>query len=257
MRSRTSTKILVISFPILCLPASHADVLATFDSAAIAAFQTGKSVAGFDNFQVPPPYFMPLPLDAFADCGIVITGNLEGTMPTYVEQIPQLGHFGPTLSPPNIIGGGGPNGTDFRTPLRFDFPLGAIAIGAHSDWTGSRTRLSAFRADGSLIEQVEGDQGMFMGIRTAENIHHATWVWVFDQGAGGFTLDNVTYLLPPSACTSDLTADRQIGLSDLSLLLSSFGRTDASHADGDFDCDHDVDLSDLSRLLSDFGTICP
>jgi hypothetical protein len=56
----------------------------------------------------------------------------------------------------------------------------------------------------------------------------------------------------------DLDGDCQIGLSDLSALLSNFGTLDGARPDqGDLDGDGDVDLADLTTTLSGFGLNCP
>ncbi len=46
-------------------------------------------------------------------------------------------------------------------------------------------------------------------------------------------------------------------LPDQLSLLTSFGSTGQTFADGDIDLDGDVDLTDLSLLLSTFGQSCP
>lgn len=53
-------------------------------------------------------------------------------------------------------------------------------------------------------------------------------------------------------CPGDLTDDLVVDLSDLALLLSSYGVNDG----GDMDCDGDTDLNDLAFLLSLYGTFC-
>lgn len=59
-------------------------------------------------------------------------------------------------------------------------------------------------------------------------------------------------------CQGDLDLDGQVGLSDLTILLGSFGaEAGAAAVGGDSDCDGDVDLSDLSVFLSRFGVACP
>jgi len=58
-------------------------------------------------------------------------------------------------------------------------------------------------------------------------------------------------------CLGDVTGDRRIGLDDLALLLSNFGRpSGATTEDGDIDGDQAVTLLDLAILLSRFGTLC-
>ena len=58
-------------------------------------------------------------------------------------------------------------------------------------------------------------------------------------------------------CPGDLDGDGQVGLSDLSVQLASFGTpSGADPSDGDLDGDGDVDLEDLSLMLSFFGDTC-
>jgi hypothetical protein len=58
-------------------------------------------------------------------------------------------------------------------------------------------------------------------------------------------------------CPGDFDNDEQVGLSDLTILLSNYGTTSgAEEDDGDMDGDGDVDLSDLTLFLSEYGTLC-
>src|SRR5262245_34633459 len=68
--------------------------------------------------------------------------------------------------------------------------------------------------------------------------------------------DNIRIAWSAAPCLGDLDGDGVVGLSDLTLLLSHFGATEAEAADGDLDGDADVDLADLTILLSRFGAIC-
>lgn len=55
----------------------------------------------------------------------------------------------------------------------------------------------------------------------------------------------------------DTNADRNVDLSDLTQLLSSYGLLVGGTPElGDFDNDGDVDLGDLTNLLAHFGTTC-
>ena len=176
--------------------AAAASVLSTFDAAATAAFQSGRTVLNFDELVVPPgPCYVPLDRNQYAAQGILISAMADGTVQTHLAQIPGCGHFGPTQSPPNIIGGGtGPNTSGWRESVRFDFPVAANAIGGSSDWTGSNTTLTAYTADGTVIASVSGDQGAFLGIQEP-GIAYAVWKWNWDESAGGFSLDNITFSL--------------------------------------------------------------
>ncbi len=71
--------------------------------------------------------------------------------------------------------------------------------------------------------------------------------------------DPATVTVNPAGnnCPEDLNGDGTIDLNDLSMLLTNFGTTGASPADGDLDGDGDVDLTDLSQMLTVFGTACP
>jgi hypothetical protein len=53
-------------------------------------------------------------------------------------------------------------------------------------------------------------------------------------------------------CQADLDGDGQIGLADLTILLSAYGVNNQ----GDLDGDSMTDLSDLTLLLSRFGASC-
>lgn len=58
-------------------------------------------------------------------------------------------------------------------------------------------------------------------------------------------------------CTGDVNGDSSVNLSDLAILLASFGtQTGATLGDGDLDGDGDVDLTDLALLLGAFGAEC-
>ncbi len=79
----------------------------------------------------------------------------------------------------------------------------------------------------------------------------------YDTLTGSGSVDNPANLIPlPPPCVGDLDGDRQVGLTDLSILLSNFGTSGATPETGDLDGDGDVDLADLSTLLNVFGQSC-
>ncbi len=200
-RSATSPLVsLMVTAGLSLASGAAATVLSTVDPGAIAAFQSGRTVLDFDELEVPAgPCYIPLDRNQYAAQGIVISAQADGSDQTNLAQMPGCGHFGATLSPPNIIGGGtGPGSLAWRESVRFDFPAGANAIGANSDWSGSNTTLTAYRADGSVIASVSGDQGAFMGILEPD-IAYAVWQWNYDEAVVGFSLDNVTFSLAASA----------------------------------------------------------
>lgn len=174
-----------------------ASVISTTDTTAISAFKSGRVVLNFDELVVPSgPCYVPLNPNQYAASGIIISARADGSFQTNLAQLPGCGHFGSTLSAPNIIGGGtGPGSLAWRESVRFDFPTPANAIGANSDWSGSNTTLTAYNSVGGVIASVSGDQGNFMGI-AEPGIAYAVWKWNFDQSVVGFSLDNVTFSIP-------------------------------------------------------------
>ena len=60
-------------------------------------------------------------------------------------------------------------------------------------------------------------------------------------------------LLEPDTCPADVTADNQIDLADLNLVLANFGQMSS---DGDTNDDGQVDLVDLNAVLGAFGSPC-
>jgi hypothetical protein len=227
--------------------------LSTYDGPTIAAFKAGRTVLTFDEINVSaPPYYLPLNADTYLSLGISIRARTDGSVQTYVAQLPQLGDFGPTLSPPNVIGGGpGPDG--WRQAIRFDFVgLPATAFGANTDWTGSNTTLTAYDATDTVIASVSGDQGSFMGV-VAPGISHAIWTWNHDESVVGFSLDNVTFSSP---LPGDVDGDGHVDVVDLLYFVDAFGSAsgDANYDPTcDFNSDGSVDVVDLLILVENFG----
>jgi hypothetical protein len=62
----------------------------------------------------------------------------------------------------------------------------------------------------------------------------------------------------PCTMTGDIDGDGDVDLTDLAVLIGSFGtQFGATIAEGNLDGDSDVDLADLALLLSAFGEACP
>lgn len=79
----------------------------------------------------------------------------------------------------------------------------------------------------------------------------------FDLARMGFIVlrwNDPPVVLP---CPADFNGDYNVDLTDLGILLSNFGMTGATSADGDTNGDGLVNLTDLGQVLSDFGALCP
>ncbi len=84
----------------------------------------------------------------------------------------------------------------------------------------------------------------------------ATWAGAGTTCADGNSNGTADACEAP-ACPGDLDGNSQVNISDLSILLSSFGLPGgASYEQGDLDGDGDVDISDLTLMLSSFGSTC-
>lgn len=72
-----------------------------------------------------------------------------------------------------------------------------------------------------------------------------------------FLADNMLVTLAAAPCPGDLTGDRAVNLSDLSLLLSNYGvMGSATPGQGDLNGDGNIDLSDLAAMLAQYGVVC-
>ncbi len=61
----------------------------------------------------------------------------------------------------------------------------------------------------------------------------------------------------PPGEMSDLNADGQVDLADLTILLANHGKTNVLYDDGDFSGDGTIDLVDLTVMLQNYGQACP
>ncbi|MFN0137913.1 MAG: immunoglobulin domain-containing protein [Phycisphaerae bacterium] len=76
----------------------------------------------------------------------------------------------------------------------------------------------------------------------------------------GTTVSDIATVTIRTPCVGDINEDLEVGLTDLSLLLGSFGLcngTPGFNAAADLNDTNCVDLTDLSMLLAVFGTECP
>jgi hypothetical protein len=63
-------------------------------------------------------------------------------------------------------------------------------------------------------------------------------------------------ITPTAPCLGDANGDGIVNFTDLSAVLTEFGRT-GEGLSCDFDNDGDVDFDDLNGVLSNFGNTCP
>ena len=57
-------------------------------------------------------------------------------------------------------------------------------------------------------------------------------------------------------CDGDLDGDNDVDLGDMAILLSNYGKMDATREEGDLDGSSVVDLADLALLLALYGLLC-
>jgi probable HAF family extracellular repeat protein len=144
---------------------------------------------------------------------------------------------------------------DIGVPSGFDFS-GAVAIGAGRQIVGtagvlgsggSLNRAFLWRAGAGVdLNALVSGQVILLG---GTAINERGEILAFGR-SGGYPV--AVLLWPQLAIRTDLDHDGNVGLSDLALLLSAFGRSNS----GDVDNDGTTGLSDLSLLLSQFGTLC-
>jgi hypothetical protein len=164
--------------------------------------------------------------------------------------------------------------------VQFGAPSGETAYAAAPDGAGG-IYLSGV-TNGSLFGASEGGRDVWLAHYDGEGnqlwsdqFGASDWEWpnsAAADGAGGFYVAGTTgsSLGGPNAgqidawfarygtlCLGDVDADRDVDLSDLTILLLHFGTpSGAAYADGDLDADGDVDISDLTLLLASYGTTC-
>ncbi|MFN0135658.1 MAG: M1 family aminopeptidase [Phycisphaerae bacterium] len=128
----------------------------------------------------------------------------------------------------------GYNNVTFTRTLTFAAPLspGSYELTVADTVTGGGIRLDGEVADALASSSLPSGDGQPLGNAVVR-----------------FTVS------PP--CPFDLNGDGQIGLTDLSVVLSNFGiASGATASQGDFNGDGAVDLTDLSSLLAVFGANC-
>ncbi|RZJ10948.1 MAG: hypothetical protein EOP39_07510 [Rubrivivax sp.] len=204
-------RLLAVASAAAVMPAAHAVALVTTDASAVAMFQAGGSVLGFDD--LPPnggggsagntgvPIQPASQLSSqFISMGVRFSSDGG---PVGIVSVKGLGNQADARSAFNLLGGsngGGPLPVlDYFRPIVLNFVLadGSTAsttnrVGAWNDPTGSLIRLSVFDMNGSLLESAEAAQGNFIGI-THAGIASASFTYVATQSQAGFSLDDVSF----------------------------------------------------------------
>ena len=197
----------VLAVMVLIPSVAHASVIATTDTAAIAAFQSGAEIVTFEgiagitafNNQTPGTVVQAGAALKNQIAGLTFFSNaIEGPA---VLNLTGFGNIGDAESQPNVLSGTSPDGPAGEAvicficfiEIRFASPVSRV--GAFNDPTGSIVELLATDAGGGTIfETVQGDQGEFIGADTGtNNIERALFQFISTQGVQGFTLDNLTF----------------------------------------------------------------
>ncbi len=161
---------------------------------------------------------------------------------------------------------GGANWTNVETIGPANTPVGwsLRTINPHELAPGATQIVLRFiasdRGAGSIVEALVDDLSI-VGIACGAALDDCDRNGVVDSddlasGRGADNNDNGV-LDACDGCVGDLTGDFTRDLSDLSLLLSTFGRCENIDPRADMNADGCVDVTDLAWLLSVFGTPCP
>jgi len=133
----------------------------------------------------------------------------------------------------------------------------AFTVELPSNYDGSPALLSHVILSGpSQASAPAGQAGparVFVPASTASGTDSLTFRVDSPSGSSGVATVNLIYY----PCDGDINGDGSIGLSDLSILLTNFGRSGgAVFSEGDLNGDGAVNLTDLSILLGLFGGAC-
>lgn len=194
----------LIALPIVL----HASSLVTTDTNAVAAFQSGGEVLGFDEIPgngggVGGGVAIQSASQLTTNYGQLGIRFSSSGGPVGVVSVKGLSNQSDARSPYNIIGGSVSNGAtpvlNYVAPISVQFVqpgttnLGSMDwVGAWNDPTGSRIRLTVYDAQTNAIDSVLADQGSFVGIRT-NGIVRAEFLHVLNQSQSGFSLDDVSF----------------------------------------------------------------
>lgn len=145
--------------------------------------------------------------------------------------------------------GGGPEGMVYIEAGNPQFAVDSVLI---SEWATGRIVSYEIDANGDPI--VETRRVFMTGLSGAEGaaIDPVTGDFLFSTFGGGNRVIQVRGFTSTVSCQGDLNFDRSVSLTDLALLLASFGE----NIGGDLNGDCETSLADLAILLANFGNVC-
>lgn len=146
--------------------------------------------------------------------------------------------------------GGGPEGMVFVAGGNPGFAVDSILV---CEW--STGRVSAYDADSNGDPVVASRRDFMTGLGGAEGavIDPVTGDFLFSTFGGGNRVLRVSGFTSITNCPGDINVDDVVDLTDLAMLLASFGQTGV----GDLDGNCTTDLTDLAILLTHYGSPCP
>lgn len=165
--------------------------------------------------------------------------------PRHIEDHVQIGHFTPAPWAVGVPVAYTPGAQNVPFDVVFDVNLSLSGGLVRQYFQQQLNTGRVFVSLSSLADTVQG--GTTGGV---PSIYQREAV-----GLPGAKAPQLTIVLAPATTPGDVNGDGCVNLTDLALLLRSFGQASgATRGDGDLDGDADVDLTDLATLLSNFGS---
>ncbi|MCC6358629.1 MAG: hypothetical protein IT450_07795 [Phycisphaerales bacterium] len=155
----------------------------------------------------------------------------------------------PDSPPVDLFIGGGPEGLVFIEAGNPGFPVASVLV---CEWSAGR--VVSYEIDGNGDPIPATQRPFITGLSGAEGaaIDPVTGDFLFSTFGGGNQIIRVSGFTSIEPCTGDINLDGVVNLTDLALLLATFGGPGA----GDLNADCITDLSDLALLLGNFGRTC-
>lgn len=149
----------------------------------------------------------------------------------------------------DVFIGGGPEGLVFIEGGNPGFAVDSVLV---CEWGAGRVVSYELDANGDPIPATQ--RPFITGLGGAEGaaIDPVTGDFLFSTFGGGDQIIRVSGFTSIEPCTGDINLDGVVNLTDLALLLATFGGPGA----GDLNADCITDLRDLALLLGNFGRTC-